>query len=184
MRVTRLKLNGFRGFKELDLNLDRGLTVLVGANGAGKSSILDAAAIMLSRVAAGIATGMPQNGRKIRSEDIHQASASASIEMEAEIAGEQVAWTVRHARAGKFRPPSALAALKAATEKLRVVETEREQSVTLAVYYPVNRAVLDVPVRIRKRHAVERMAAYEQALAGGDRSFRVFFEWFRGREDI
>lgn len=51
-------------------------------------------------------------------------------------------------------------------------------------YYPVNRAVLDVPVRIRKKHAFERFEAYDQALEAGGRNFRVFFEWFRQREDI
>lgn len=198
MRVRRLELRGFRGFKELELDLDRDLTVLAGANGAGKSTILDAAAILLSRVAAGIATGLPQNGRRIRNEDIHRASSFAGITMDAEIAGEPVAWTLTHARPGKFRPPSNLAALKAVTDKVRESvlekpsltdriwddEGDKEHSAALGVYYPVNRAVLDVPVRIRKRHAFERLAAYEQALEGGERNFRVFFEWFRQREDI
>lgn len=184
MRVTRLRLNGFRGFRELEINLDRDLTVLVGVNGAGKSSILDAAAIMLSRVAAGLTTGLPQNGRKIRDVDTHTAGSFASITMHATIAGNPVAWTVTHSRRGKIRPPTMLTDLKAVTDTVRAAETAHQQPLALAVHYPVNRAVLDVPVRIRRRHAFERFEAYDQALEAGGRNFRVFFEWFRQREDI
>jgi predicted ATP-binding protein involved in virulence len=184
MRVTRLKLDGFRGFQSLELNLDRDITVLVGVNGAGKSSILDALAIMLSRVAAGILTGLPQNGRKIHDADTRTGSGFANIELEASIAGIPVVWNVSHARPRKLRPPTGLTALKALIDKVCVVETAHETSLPLAVYYPVNRAVLDVPVRIRKRYIVERLEAYDQALEAGGRNFRIFFEWFRQREDI
>jgi predicted ATPase len=40
MRVKRLQLTNFRGFESLDLDLDHPLTVLVGRNGSGKSSLL------------------------------------------------------------------------------------------------------------------------------------------------
>lgn len=45
MRVKRLQLTNYRGFASLDLDLDHPLTVLVGANGSGKSSILGAIAL-------------------------------------------------------------------------------------------------------------------------------------------
>lgn len=184
MRVTRLELTDFRGFSEIDLNLDRDLTLLVGVNGSGKSSILDALAIMLSRVAAGIASGLPQHGRKVRDSDIRTGSAFTSMVAKATLAGIPVSWTVSQSRRGKVGPPSALSALKAETDKVRALETGHERGLALAVYYPVNRAVLDVPDRIRKQHAFERFEAYDQALEAGGRNFRLFFEWFRQREDI
>ncbi len=42
MRVKALELENFRGFESLQLDLDRPVTVLVGVNGSGKSSILKA----------------------------------------------------------------------------------------------------------------------------------------------
>lgn len=42
MRITRLSLTNFRGFEGLELDLDRPVTVLVGVNGSGKSSVLKA----------------------------------------------------------------------------------------------------------------------------------------------
>lgn len=44
MRLKRLRLTNYRGFEALDVDLDRTLTVLVGVNGAGKSSVLHAIA--------------------------------------------------------------------------------------------------------------------------------------------
>jgi predicted ATP-binding protein involved in virulence len=44
MRVKHLSLTNFRGFASLELSLDRPVTVLVGVNGAGKTSVLRAVA--------------------------------------------------------------------------------------------------------------------------------------------
>lgn len=57
-------------------------------------------------------------------------------------------------------------------------------SIPVCVYYPVNRAVLDIPQRIRKKHNFSQLSAYEGALESGGRDFRLFFEWFRQREDL
>jgi predicted ATP-binding protein involved in virulence len=40
--VSRLKLENFRGFSELDIDLEEDLTVFISRNGGGKSTILDA----------------------------------------------------------------------------------------------------------------------------------------------
>jgi predicted ATP-dependent endonuclease of OLD family len=56
-------MNYFRGIGELMLYFDKiGLTVLIGVNGVGKSSILDCLAILLSQF-----TGQIQDGNSIRS---------------------------------------------------------------------------------------------------------------------
>src|SRR5687768_13340007 len=41
MKVRRLDMTSFRGFRELTLEFTGPVTVLVGINGAGKTSILD-----------------------------------------------------------------------------------------------------------------------------------------------
>ena len=64
------------------------------------------------------------------------------------------------------------------------LDSDESTLLPLAVYYPVNRAVLDIPLRRRKRHPFDRLAAYDQALSGNWNSFRIFFEWFREREDL
>ena len=59
-----------------------------------------------------------------------------------------------------------------------------QNSLPLAVYYPTNRAVLDIPLKIRTKHSFEQITAYDEVLTGGQIDFRRFFEWFRDREDL
>ncbi len=47
MRIDRLELRNFKKFATFDLNLHRRFTLLIGENGAGKTSILDAMAVAL-----------------------------------------------------------------------------------------------------------------------------------------
>lgn len=48
MRISRLRINNFRSIQSLDLELDD-TTIFIGANNAGKSAILEAARIALTR---------------------------------------------------------------------------------------------------------------------------------------
>ncbi|TMQ27135.1 MAG: DUF2813 domain-containing protein [Deltaproteobacteria bacterium] len=48
MKLESLKLTNFRGFRELEIAFDPSFTVLLGPNMAGKSAVLDAAALALS----------------------------------------------------------------------------------------------------------------------------------------
>lgn len=64
------------------------------------------------------------------------------------------------------------------------VETNSKANLPLAVYYPVNRAVLDIPLEIADKSDFVQTDAYTQALTGGRIDFKSFFEWFRNREDL
>src|SRR4051794_5801493 len=52
MKLSRAEITNFRCFQRLDIPLQPDLNVIVGANGAGKSAILDAIAIALYEVVA------------------------------------------------------------------------------------------------------------------------------------
>lgn len=47
MRIESIELQDFRGISNLVLPIDKALTVIVGSNGVGKTSVLDAAALLL-----------------------------------------------------------------------------------------------------------------------------------------
>src|SRR6266498_504123 len=47
VKISRVRITGFRGIDQADLTLGDGITVLVGENNAGKTSILHAIAIAL-----------------------------------------------------------------------------------------------------------------------------------------
>jgi predicted ATP-binding protein involved in virulence len=59
-----------------------------------------------------------------------------------------------------------------------------EYNLPVIIYYSTNRAVLDIPLKIRKQHSFEQIDTYENALSGTGSEFRIFFEWFRKQEDL
>lgn len=50
MELQRLSLTNFRAFKQADFEFKPGMNLIVGINGVGKSSVLDAIRIMLSQI--------------------------------------------------------------------------------------------------------------------------------------
>lgn len=61
VHIEQLWFRDFRGLRDVRLTLPEGrVAVFVGANGAGKSTVLEGAAILLSRLAARIRS--PQSG--------------------------------------------------------------------------------------------------------------------------
>jgi predicted ATP-binding protein involved in virulence len=75
MKLSHITIENFRAVKKLDLPLDPQLTVLVGDNAAGKTTILDAIAVGLGAVL----TRLPEiRGIDFRSNDLRQELATLS----------------------------------------------------------------------------------------------------------
>jgi predicted ATP-binding protein involved in virulence len=75
--------------------------------------------------------------------------------------------------------------LESTVDSLRhQLENSSETNIPLVIYYPVNRAVLDMPLEISEISSFKQVDAYNQALTGGRIDFKIFFEWFRNREDL
>lgn len=186
MHISNIEFKNYRGALSLTLNLHSRLNVFVGANGAGKSTILDAAAIMLSWVVNRIQTNNA-SGRPIAEHDITNRRPFATISLEASTNDHRFRWRLAKSRKGHRAPdsPSHLTQLTEYTKQIQAQIASQHQAANLPlfVYYPVNRAVLDIPLRIRGKHSFDQLTAYDDALTSGA-NFRTFFEWFREREDL
>lgn len=82
MKLTQLKLKNFRCFDELEIDFHEQLTVLIAANGAGKTTVLDAARIALSAYIKGIdvSSARPHVLAKITRDDVRQIWISTNMQ--------------------------------------------------------------------------------------------------------
>lgn len=192
MRIDRIEIINFKGFAHLELELDAHFTLLMGNNGAGKTSILDALG-----VAAGIwLVGVPaRSWRNIATHEIRRCPIQigdtvrfapepfAEITATGVIAGKQTTWK-RQIRKGGTRTTNADA--KEALDILRrLVKREEElpSSVVLPVLAYYSAARLGQPSNHRPsktsdgKTGRERLEAYYHCLDGSVRHERLN-EWF------
>jgi len=186
MKIKSLNLNCFRGAVALPLTFDDRLNVFFGVNGAGKSTVLDALALMLSWAVSRIRHANA-SGRLIAEEDITNGKSTAAIDLVCEVLGGTVEWKLVKGRKGHPATDDK-SSFQGLTEYARslqnqLAETGEQFNIPLFVYYPVNRAVLDIPLRIKEKHRFTLLSAHDNALTSGA-NFRTFFEWFREREDL
>ena len=186
MHIDKLTLENYRGASHLPLELDKHLNVFVGMNGAGKSSILDASATLLSWLVNRI-KHINSSGRHIPEVDIRNGESSANLDIRFSDETTYYFWNLSKTRKGysKNNMNSSLNGMTKKAKKIQseITETNGQLNIPLFVYYPVNRAVLDIPLRIKSKHSFDLLSAYDDSLTSGA-SFRTFFEWFREREDL
>ncbi|UAY96252.1 AAA family ATPase [Dickeya dadantii] len=200
MKIKQFRLHNVGRFTSLDAliaptaDYPSNVTVLVGNNGAGKTSILQALATSLSWLVARVRSEKG-SGSGINEGTITNGHTSAAIEVMAQdtppLSGHaadndaEYHWTLAKTRSGKKgQHTSQLNAVSALADHYRSALTQNEQSsLPLIAFYPVERSVLDIPLKIKNKHHFQQVDGYDNALNQGV-DFRRFFEWFREREDI
>ncbi len=187
MKVKRLKMQSFRGIGDLTLDFNQNEpTVLIGINGVGKSSILDALSLLLSRFLEWI--GGISSTEKVRAfseQDISNKDSLTRLNITTVSSrGGENNWEIYRGHNQESKD-SGHEKIKAAANAIwRHWQNEPEYNLPLAVYYPVNRAVIDISLEIQNKTQFKQIEAYEKALIGSRYNFSSFFQWFRNREDL
>ena len=182
MWVERLELKNYRGILNLSLDFPTRTTLLVGINGIGKTAILEAIAKLFSH----LLTGLERSRRLVRffdALDIQNGRDLLECRISVRVEQSATSWSVVRPRRHPLR--LRVTEIRQLRERLRkALEANGDVSLPLIVLYPTNRAVLDIPLRIRTAHTFDQLAVYDDALTGGWSKFRLFFEWFRNQEDL
>lgn len=192
MRFQTLLLENYRGFRKLELALHPAVTVLVGVNGAGKSSILAAIAAVAQAIQDDIANGThaPNSdpGLELLSDaDLHHGAQRGAVELAVAEPGDDNAhpsprrWTLNYLRAASKTTGTGKTGVERTPDAGEYVI--EHTAAPLIVHYSVERNVLDIPDRIRTKHAFDASSAHDGALQDGTSNFRDFFEWYRDEED-
>lgn len=191
MQLRSLQLQNLGRFYNLEIDFaptpqkPSKVTLLIGNNGSGKTSILRALATNLSWLAARIRSEKA-SGSAFPEEVVANSSSSslASIKV-CDSLGVEFQWSIAKTQRGRKAQFSSnySGATQLARQYREQLTEQPEASLPLIVFYPVERVVLDVPLKIRQKHNFYQLDGYDNALNQGV-DFRRFFEWFREREDI
>lgn len=201
MEVKSIKLTQVGGFKSLEVPLGPNneypgnVTVLIGNNGSGKTSVLRSLATSLSWLVARVRSEKG-HGSPISEDVIRIGATTASISIRVmddrenfalphtNIEDDLYEWTIAKSRTGrKGDTQSDLLDVSRLADRYRELLTcEEEASLPLIAFYSVDRVVLDIPLKIRSKHTFFQLDGYDNSLSQGV-DFRRFFEWFRNRED-
>ncbi len=191
MYIKQLTLKNFRSFTDLPIsfvdeehsNQPCKTVVFIGNNGAGKTTILDALKTNLSWLVARINRDKG-NGFHIADRDVQNDQTFADISLQLQYRESSYNWRLAKTLKGRLKiTDSQLEEVSKLANLFReqLTQDASNAALPLIVYYPVERGVLDIPLRIKGRHSFGQLDGYDNALQGAD--FRRFFEWFRDRED-
>lgn|SRR5690625_1227797 len=168
--VDKIQLHQFRHFEQLELIFDERLTVLIGDNGSGKTSIIEAVAFLLSWVFNRTISATGQ-GRQLQQDDIQARAVdytqiSGQFRLTPETHFDLSAVRMREGWPGRIR--SELVASTEVGEILRLL-AQKKPDVELPVFafYSVKRAAADYPKSIAehgiKARLQSRFNAYRDA---------------------
>lgn len=188
--LKQLSLRNFRLFGEkeqlLKFNSGKNVTVLVGNNGCGKSSILDAIAISIST----FTSNFPgQSIKQFKESDVHITEDEdygdyLQVESVFETSYNGDIDILRY-RQGNLKAPEGVLKNVNSYAELLMAKINKEENCVLPVvaYYGTGRGQIKAPERKRDfKKAFTRWDAYTGAL-DASANFRQFIEWFDLMED-
>ena len=189
MILNKIILQNFRGFNFQEIDLHPRITLFIGINGAGKTSVLDAISILLSYLVSGILNER-STGKQIKLTDIKNGKSRAIIDILT--TNPEASWTRSKALRKDPEKYEGLEISALANQEFidyrtgiykSIISSGSKTNSPIFVFYPVNRALIEIPLRLRKKREFDSLEAYESAVTPNV-GFKYFFEWFRNREDL
>ena len=180
MKIKHLVIENFRAIKYLELDCTNGANVFIGDNGVGKSTVLDAIAILLSWLNARFSSPKGR-GRNIRKEDIRTGSEYCFLSVETVHKGMDTHWSLfkgiaPHHQIDRYTDLSSLGSL------VSYIRESLEDERYLFTFYGVNRNVSAISLNKRiyglkegKRDVVRSNFS--------NTSWKEFFNWYYEREN-
>ena len=209
MKLQTIRVKNFRNFTSeadggfIEIALNGKSTVFYGNNGSGKSTLLSAVCYaawpFINRLNNAQGTGY----RTLDKEQLHIGQRSGSnarygTGIVLQLGGETFELTkeMEKAASGRVNAVNASQQSKQTADLAQFFNEHYladddtvagddcpKQNMPVFLNYGTNRLVLDVPLRIRKKHSFSKRTALERALENR-LDFRTFFEWFRNQEDF
>lgn len=187
MILRYLDLKEFRGFHDQEIEFDPQLTVIVGANGAGKSSVLDALAILLDQYSSRL-LDLRSSAKRLSQNDARFGANDTLIRLRVDDHGREVRWALRKQGATQrvLRPTGS--ELSGLNDFVRVIaqratgDADFLYGAALPIYYDQRRALAEVPQRKTRAAKHSPRDAFAESRGKGGLDLRAFVYWFEERE--
>lgn len=173
MKLEALSLAHCGGFEQLDITFEPDVTMIAGVNGVGKSTLLRALGVILTRTQRriGVTRNRPSS---LRPDDIFIGSEVARLSALMDFNGRKV-------RADFSQRSNAQA-----TKKFDLFGAVPEQTTNecLAVYFSPKRQLPGQPRSLPEAKPFDPSIAYGRALHDREVELREFMHWFRTQEKL
>lgn len=209
MKLDALSLAHCGGFEQLDIAFEPDVTLIAGVNGVGKSTVLHALAVLLSRAMPEF-TPSRSSPLYFTDDDIHGDKASLEVSARLQIDGQTINAGVQRLRAadekgdrfmllrqaeaatGATDFAQALSSrtltgeLEAGLKETRAALAALKSAVhpPLAVYFSPKRQLPGQPRSLPEAKPFEPSIAYGRALHDREVELREFMHWFRTQEKL
>lgn len=182
MILRELEVSNYRPFLNERFAFSERVTVIAGANGRGKSAILDGLSLLLSRLLPQVT---PAKGgyKYLRPQDVHKDEQALKLVLSASFEGIPVDFTIDYAPADRLRPTKLLPQIKREIRRIYGDPKRAGDAAPIAVYYTTDRAAYRLPKRLLTGLPQDQRAAYHGALFNRQVDFRDFMSRYRGWAD-
>lgn len=196
MYIKSLKMGNYRCFEKTEVNFDKEYTVLVGVNGAGKSTVLDAISTSLGSFIAGF-DGIKSNG--ISHDDAHRKTYELGSRIEAEeqypvvldsvcdVNGKEIMWERSlHAKNGRTHIIDARPIMQYGSElQEKVRKGDKETILPIIAYYGTGRLYMQKRERrvASTNDKFTRTTGYADCLDSASNDKKMM-RWFKQMTEI
>ncbi len=209
MKLESLSLAHCGGFEQLDIAFEPDVTLIAGVNGVGKSTVLHALAVLLSRA---LPEFTPSRSAPLyfNDDDIHGDKVSLEVSARVQIDGQTINVGVQRLRAADEKGDGflLLRQAEAATSTTDFAEALSTRTLTgeleagmketrtalaalksaahppLAVYFSPKRQLPGQPRSLPESKPFDPSIAYGRALHDREVELREFMHWFRTQENL
>lgn len=189
MYIDEIQLTNFRSFKDLTIKLPKDVAVFIGVNGSGKSSVLDAIALLLSQFTKQFVKSKKRSSDNLEltRDDINiDANTSARISLRLKTDGSSpVSWEMsidRQSNKPQINNRELLKFLK------QFSENSLDHLLPVLIYYQAHRFILKAGYQTNSQKVTEenfeRSHGYYRAFSNKVNDFKIFSYWLKEEEDL
>lgn len=194
MRVPRLKVANMRAIEAAEFRFQPGFNLVVGVNGVGKTTVLDAIAVCLSAAVKHL-NGLRTRAESFEREDIRVGAAALDVECDIQIGGDEHTYLVHKpretsaARASKAGHPREDAHATPETARFmgpapRAIDGSADGGRPFAVLFSTNRAVPSERAPAKSVAAGGVPAAFSGAFSNRELRLGEFAAWMKVQEAL